>query len=214
MKKIDSDALGTLTKALGMTGRGSQITELEDGTVEQVLEIGQIARRGRSIAGSTGIWTCVLQTVAASALTLDAGIDPYEPGALSVNGYPASVPEQFDVWILGATFRVSSGTGLTNAVLRITMPLNQQGWGATDADVQQLQVTIHPLAFWDTLATITGIVTFGVLAGEQGFYKRIGLRIPRGATLDFATTSSAQATFNCEMIMGVFPISLGQDIAV
>ena len=59
MKKIDSQALDVLQKALGLSGPGSPITELTDGVVDQVLEVGGVIRRSRTQAGTEGIHAAV-----------------------------------------------------------------------------------------------------------------------------------------------------------
>jgi len=71
------------------------------------------------------------------------------------------------------------------------------------------------LAFWDAVASDG--TSFGLLAGTEHPHQRIGLRLPRGgggSTLTFRSSSSVTVGIDCQMILGMFPIALGQDVVV
>jgi len=211
LKKIDSDALGILTKALGLTGAGSPITELTDGVVDQSLDVVPIIRRGRTQEPSSGIYTAIMQNIHAVADTETTQVNPYAVGTGVIPPYPDPLPPQFDLWLLSATVRRQSGAATVQASLHIQYGSRQQGWGVTDAGVAVVESAPVPIAYWDALVSTQ--TTFALLNGANGPYAHRGIRIPRAPnlTLEFTTVASAAATFNCELVLGVFPVSLGQD---
>lgn len=214
MKKIDSDALGDITRALGLSGRGAPITELTDGIVDQSLNVNELVRRGRTIAGTQGIFTAVMRNVHGAGNTLATTVSPYEtPAGNTIAPWPSPMPKQFDIWLLSATVRQASGTGTLAAALYIDYAGTQQGWGETDSGGGIVSAERIPLAFWDALATVSN--EFAVL-NQLGTFARIGMRIPRPMVLGdtnlvFISVSSAIATFDCQLVLGVFPIGFGQD---
>jgi len=210
-KKIDSDALGILTKALGLTGAGSPITELEDGVVDQVLDVVPIVRRGRTQEPSSGIYTAIMQNVHGGATTLTTQVNPYAVGTGVIPPYPDPLPPQFDLWILSATVRRQSGAATVQASLHIQYGTRQQGWGVDDSGVAVAGSAPVPIAYWDALVSTQ--TTFALLNGANGPYAHRGIRVPRAPNLnlEFTTVASAVGTFNCELVLGVFPVSLGQD---
>jgi len=210
VKKIDSDALGDIKNALGLSGAGSPITELTDGVVDQVLEVNELVRRGRTLAGTGGIFTPTLRNVHTDAETLSTTINPYAVGTTAaVPPYPPIVPAQFDVWLIGAAMRVVSGGGTNTATLSMTLGTAAQGFGIDDSGVQILSSQAIRLAFWN--ATSSVVTVFGQQPDLYPF-ANIGLRIPRvGAALIFSTISSITVSFDCQLIIGLFPAGLGQD---
>ena len=215
MKKIDSDALGELTKALGLTGAGSPLTELADGVVDQALDVVPIIRRGRTIGQSQGLFTGSLQNFHTDAETVTNNIDPYAPGTtFAVPPFPAVVPAQFDVWLLNCTVRRQSGTGTLSAALFFQAPAQNQAWGRDDGGGTNVQQDMQALAFWDSVITLN--TTFGVFAAAHGPLVPIGIRLPRGTSastglLRFVSTSSATSVYNLSINFGLFPVTLGQD---
>jgi len=211
LKKIDSDALGILTKALGLTGAGSPITELTDGVVDQALDVVPIIRRGRTQEPSSGIYTAIMQNIHAVADTETTQVDPYNVGTGVIPPYPDPLPPQFDLWLLSATVRRQSGAATVQASLHIQYGTRQQGWGVDDAGVAVVGSAPVPVGYWDALVSTQ--TTFALLNGANGPNQNIMRRIPRAPnlTIEFTTVASAAATFNCELVLGVFPVSLGQD---
>lgn len=213
MKIISSDALGMLTKALGLTGRGAQVTELTDGIVEQNLDVTPIIRRGRTLAGTEGLFMGTLRTVHAGADSATVSWDPYTMTPTTVRApYPSPVPDTFDIWLLSAWLTQIAGTGTVSATLSMILPATMVGPTTSGSAVPTTSV----LAFWDAL--VTEDVEFGLLAGSGMPQANIGMRLPRarpnGTEIEFATTSSAAATFECAVMMGLFPVGLGQDCLV
>ncbi len=214
MKRIDSDALGLLQKSLGLSGRGSQITELTDGIVDQSLAINEVVRRGRTQAGTEGVYTAALRTIHGAADSQQAFDTPYDISVGAIPPYPNPTPTQFDIWLLAVTARQISGTGTISAILDLRYPTAQQGWGVDSAGTAVVSQAQMVLAFWDTLAT--EVIEFAFHGGISGPWINLGLRLPRSPNtqLAFRTTSSAIATFQCDLILGVFPVALGQDVLV
>ena len=215
VKLIDSQALGILNKSLGLTGAGSPQTELADGIVDQVLPIGEIVRRGRVLGVSEGIFVCRLRNNHTDANSLTATIAPFAATAALVNPpFPSPIPSQFDFWVLGASVAVV-GAGTLSGTLFLRTPAPFQGLSVTNAGgAVTPNVISHALAFWDTTATES--IEFGVLTGTVGVWKRLALRLPRhpDTELRFASTSSLTVTFDCNIICGLFPVALGQDVVV
>jgi len=215
MKLIDSDALGDLTKALGLTGAGSRVTELSDGVVDQALDVVPVIRRGRTIGQSQGLFTGNLQNAHTDAETITNNIDPYAPGAtFVVPPFPAIVPAQFDVWLINCTLRRQSGSGTLNAGLFYQPPAQNQAWGKTDGGAAQTQQDMQALAYFNTVFALNTV--FGYFASTSGPLMPLGMRLPRGTAasnglLRFVSISSATSVYNLSINMGLFPVSLGQD---
>jgi len=217
-KQITSQALELMTKALGLSGTGEQRTELLDGMVEQVIDITPVVRRSRTLAGTEGIMFGVLRNVHTDAESLVTTIDPYRVGATAaVAPYPPVVPDSLEVWILGATVARASGGGTLSALLDIQM--RPQAFGIDDSGVAVVTGPAQPLAHWDTI--VTEGFPFGILAGSDQPFAKIGLRVPRlttgagnGPLLTFRTTSSLTMTIQCVIAIAFTPIALGQDAVV
>lgn len=211
MKAVDSDALGTVNLALGLSGQGAPLTEFMDGQVNQVLDVASMVRRGRTPAGLSGWYIGILQNVHSGAGTLSTSATPYAQTVGTRATWPNPLPAQFDAWLMGASVRRQSGSGTLTAALFLDVDDSQVGFGVDDSGVA---VTIHNsqgLVFWDS--QLTENVTMGLKEDGQP-YQRIGLRLPRGATLTFTSTASALSTWKAQLILGLFPVGLGQDIVV
>lgn len=212
MKRIDSDALGIVTAALGLSGAGAQITELTDAIVDQALDVIPLIRRGRTLGGSQGIFQGALRNIHAGVGDLLTTVAPYEAGADAIDLYPTSVSKLFDIWLLGAFVSQDSGTGTFTGALTVVYPAAYRGFGrdsagnpVTDANVENV------LIYWDSLAT-EGNATFAITEGGQPTLP-IAIRLPRHPStfVRFRSTASALATFTCKLVLGMFPVALGQD---
>jgi len=215
-KKIDSDALQILTKALGLTGAGSPVTELLDGVVDQSLDVAPIVRRSRTQGVTSGIYTGLMENNHSAGDTETSQFAPYAGGTVvTFPPFPAVMPLQFDIWLLAATFTRTSGTGTVTCGLAVTYPTQQLGFGVDDAGAVHTDTPQFPVAFADTVVNWGGGVLVRCAGVTDGFYP-IGMRLPRPAgpgalTLDFSSVSSAAAIYQCMVFLGVFPVSLGQD---
>lgn len=210
MKKIESQALDVLKRAIGLSGPDSPVTELTDGVVDQALEVGPIIRRSRTQARTEGIYTGLMRNIHVAADSRTSALNPFNPAAQAIAPYPAPMPVGFDVWVLNAAVTQLSGSGTISAALNIECPARIMGISSIGAPV----VSVQNIAFWDTI--VVESTTFALKAPAAQPSERIGVRLPRdpGTRLFFASTSSAAATFDCFVTLGVFPIALGQDVLV
>ena len=214
-KKIDSQALGALNKALGIAGAGAGETELLDGVVDQVLDVSTIIRRGRTLAGTEGIFRVVLRNQHLDIQTLATSWQPYESATIGlVAPFPSPMPAGLDVWLLGATIARAAGAGdLDDCNLALTNV--QLGFAQNDLGAAITPTTVYTLAFWNSLNT-TGGTPFA-LTQTRLPYKTLNIRIPRkGAIaspfLVFESTSLSTIHVDCILLIGVFPSGLGQDV--
>ena len=183
-----------------------------DGLVVQSLDIGSSVRRGRTLAGSDGYYAVVLRNIHAAANTVSSSERPFNPRSLPLNAYPAVVPPQLDIWLIGASVVRISGTGTYACKLDIDTVPGQQGWGTDSANNAVVSSLRQAIGVWDQVTTIND--TF-VTQADGKPYLPIGIRLPRhiDTLLVFSGVSSAAITVEAQIILGVFPVALGQDIA-
>jgi hypothetical protein len=141
--------------------------------------------------------------------TLLSTVDPYDVTTGRIEPYPGPIPANFDLHLLAVTARHKSGTGSLTAALLIGMPAAAQGWGITDTGAAAPSALSIPVAYWTSL--VTQSVSFGVL-GNTNPQQRVGMRLRRGTTVQFSSTASALASFEAQIIFGLFPVGLGQDV--
>ena len=213
-KKVDSDALGLVNRALGLSGAGAPLTEFLDGTIDQVLDVGALVRRGRTFLGTGGIYWGTLRCIHGGAGTLTSTIEPYIVATGGRAPYATPVPLGFDIWILAAQVDQVSGAGtFTGALFTTTNGL--VGWGVDDMGAAIEVSNSVPLALFDSVVTESR--EFGINEAGNPFIK-IGMRMPRPAgnasVLTFSSTASDVATFDCYVLTGLFPIGMGQDILI
>lgn len=208
MKHITSDALQEVNRILGITGAGSQETEFMDGTLDQVLDAGPLIRRGRTLGRSEGLWQAIMQNVhPVGAETIFSVVTPYNQTVGVINGYPALVPRGFDIWLLGAEVINISGGGVTTAGLFLNVDGTAQAFGEDDMGAAVVSSPHHTFAYWPD----TVLQTFRV----QDPVPQRAMRIPRGVdpgtSLTFSTTATLASTWECSLLLGLFPSALGQD---
>lgn len=217
MKILTSDALGWITRALGLTGAGAPSTDFFDGELYQTLDVNLLARRGRTQASTQGIYSAVLRNVHPGGGSLTTTVSPYEVGAGSIRPYPDPMPQQFDIWLIGAATQQVAGAGTFEGSLFVDLHAAAQGFGVDDSGNPIVVSNGVVVAFWDSVNSIGGVQTIGQQDGRIS-WQRIGMRLPRapgaGTVLSFVSTASVAATFDCQMILGVFPVALGQDVIV
>jgi len=213
-KFIDSGALTALNRILGLAGAGgSQRSELEDGLVTQTLDVGAIVRRSRTIGGSDGgLFVFAMQNAHAVGDTQASSIDPYAPGALVWNGFPAAVPEGFDVWLLGCGGNKLSGAGaLTTASLHIQDDESCLGIGVDQAGaaLSGARTLILPFAAFDGTTAIAGQELLTTEAGAS--WVDFHYRVRRGMLLKFRSTTGGAWTGQLSILAQLVPSALGQD---
>jgi len=215
-RKVTSDALGIVSKTLGLSGAGSAGTEMLDGFLDQTLDVGPMVRRGRTQAATRGIYFARLRNVHTDAESLVSAAIPYAVAVGANAPYPAPMPDLFDVWLIGASVSRASGGGTFNGALSTTWPAIHQGFGVDDgASALAAAASAIALLTWDAVFTEGTLVT-GVEAGTGlGGFRPIGIRLLIGATtLVFRSTSSPASTYDGQLVLGVFPIGLGQDVLI
>jgi len=220
-RRINDQALEDVAKALGLSGVGIPgVTELRDSVVHQVLDIVPLARRGRTLAGTTGFYRGVLQNIHSGSGTLSSNWAPYDPLAAGIlPPYTSPVARGFDVWLYGGGIRRSSGTG-TNSAALFLISTGQQ-FGIDDGGSAITASLGMPLGFWDRIQT-SGTVTM-MTDGQDWPWRTWNMRLPRlgglsggvtTPTIVFQTDVSAASTWEFYFTFGVFPSALGQDISV
>ncbi len=192
----------------------SGITVLEDDSVVQVLPVlPDIGRR--SLAGvETGWFTATLSNVHSAADDENNTINPYVVDRALIpttSSYPTPVPSEFDLWLCGVTLVATGDGALAGSHLAIDPVNQQQGWGRADDGTFVAGAGAIPIVRWDSINSAT-VLDVGVMGNGDTYWKG-ALRIPRRANLNFRSTSGAANTFNCIMVLGLFPAGLGQDIA-
>jgi len=213
VRNIDSDALSQVQRQLGLSGVGSGVAVLEDDELRQVLDVGPALRRGRADVANGGWFWGVLHNVHAGAGGLTSFIDPYEAGAFALTSFPAAVDvSRFDIWIAGVTCRVASGAiSLTDATFILGAPLRSLAFGKDDSGV-----AVAPVGGGMALAsfvTAVGSNSFGYFLGFDGRpFHPLNFRMPRGSNLVFDSTAVGITTYELSIIMGLFPIGLGNDV--
>jgi len=214
MKRIDSGALELANRALGLTGTSPlAATEYEDGQLVQQIDVRPIVRRSRTIGITQGVVTMLIRNIHAVADTQLTAITPFVLGATGLRApFPSPIPRTFDLWLLNATLRQVSGSGTLSAALFIDFPFDNLGFGIDSAGVAVVASDDVCVAFWDAVTTET--LEFGLL-NQLGVLAKINMRLPHNTTtrIVFSSTSSAAATFDVNMRLALFPVTLGQDVA-
>ena len=123
------------------------------------------------------------------------------------------MPAQFDVWLLQAAMRRVSGSSTIRAFLLYDYSDANQGWGVADDGDAVVGVPAFVLAYWDAAINIGTVTTGGLALAEQPLAPFRPFRLPRGVDgpITFLSVSTLTAVFQLQLVLGVFPISLGQD---
>lgn len=213
MMRVEGPALELVREVLGAVGVGSQVTELPDGILSQVVDVAPIMRRGRTIGGTEGVWSASIANVHGGAGEIATPIDPYAM-ATAANGYPNPVPKGFDVWILNA-YGIASAAGVIAAsprsVLYAQLPGTTVAFGAV-ASIRLLRVFAGQTLMSGLISFLT---TFAAASGldspdwPSSLFQPI--RVPRGSTIGWNSAAGAAGTLTAMMWLGLFPAALGQD---
>jgi len=215
MALIKNSALSLISAILDLpTSQLASLVNLDDGDVSLTLPIfPELARRG--LAGiRSGWYQMVLENVHSGADDEGITIEPYTPGVTAVAPYPAIVPLDFDVWLLRIGMVQTTGAAnLTEGWVRILLPAESLGAGIEDTGGPVITQSNYTLARFTDIIVAPGTPDdMAVDAnGEPVIYTN--LRLPRGARINFSTRSAAAATYRALLTIGLFPSSLGQDVA-
>jgi len=211
-KPINSDALGVVNRVLGITGPGAPETDLFDAELFQTLDVNDAVRRGRTQGATQGMYHAVMRNIHGAGSTIVNTVTPYDLAVGAIAPFPSPIPNLFDLWLLAASVRRVSGTGTIGAALFMSYADRAQGFGIDDSGVAVVESQNHPIAFWDAVAAVS--TAFLLQNGDRGPWARIGLRLPRdlaGTEIIFQTVTSALATYDLQLALGLFPTALGQD---
>jgi len=212
VKRINSDALVEVNRALGLSGAAPGQTELVDDQIFQTLDIAAVARRGLTMASSEGIFHGILQNVHTDAESLNSEWRPYvDVQAPQIGAFPNPMPAGLDVWLLAMSAREESGAGTPTGAVTMVMDVSHLGFGVNDSGVPVSASTASTLARFDALVDEGGHTYFIRENGDPWW--RGAVRFPRGpgTRIQWRTTSTLTATYDLQLVVGVFPTALGQD---
>ena len=215
MRLLKSQALGILNKAIGLaggSGAGGE-TQLDDDNVSQVLATNDIIRRSLTLAGSDGIFLAITQNTHGSGSTTQTSqIEVNLPGALAHAPYPAKIPDGLEVWVLGVTGFLVSGTAtnFTDCTCHVQMPAVSQGMSSNQSGAQLGSVSTNlPVAFFDNITA--GSFDTAQMPDGQIYYP-IKMRVRRGSVIQFRSNATNPVVVQMNWLCGLFPIGLGQDV--
>lgn len=216
MIAIRTNTLDLVNRGLGISGRGAPETTFADEELLQTVDVGPLIRLSRTPAESGGIFYAIIRHVHGAAGDLETGVAPYDletPGA--IGAYADPMTRGFDVWLISACVRRVSGAGtLTVAQLGVSYFSGTQGWGVDDSGVAVVVADIQALATWETLIS-TPPRAYGLLSGGNGtmVYPKLRLQRNPSTRIQFiSTVAAAAATLDLQLVLGVFPEGLGQDV--
>lgn len=214
-KPIQSNALDGLYRSLGLSGGVAPgVTILDDGTVSQTLDIGQVVRRSRTPGVTAGWYYGVLENDHPAAGMVESTLDPYNAGAAAIAPFPAVISGALglDFWLLSASVRRVAGVGaLDGGVLYLDAVGTQQAWGIDDSGVPSAGLQDIPVARWTALDNTTGHA-HGI-SGNGDAMVKIGLRVAQPSSIRFRSDATDAAMIRCVMVCGLFPAGLGQDVS-
>jgi hypothetical protein len=207
--ELDSGALQDLNSILGATG-GDAATVIDSGLLQLALNANAIVRRGRTPSGSAGIFTARLANAHSGAGSLTNDTNPYSPTAPGA-GFPATdVAKRYDVWILASRLsRTAGASALVSATLQIRYPATRVAFGSSSAtliDIRHWLVSAYPMV------TLSGDDLFRSLEGAGAIALHHPIRIGEGGLIRYISDAAGAATFSLDLLLGVFPKGLGQDI--
>ncbi len=214
-QEFDGPALSPLNRAYGLSGiNAEQQTFLDDGNVQQVLDIGGIARRGRP-GFSRNIFYGIMLNSHVGAGALLSFIDPYN-AVNPANGYPAVIdPDEFDIYLLGMNSRAVVGgsvtwgmAGFDRQSVLVGLTDTAAGGAASTADQDII------LGAWTDYTTITNTGTgieFALDVSGRSWltFKE---RWPADTPLTFRSLVTGATDVFCEVKFGIAPAALGQDV--
>ena len=231
-RTMNSQALVLLDRMLGLSGPGGeQYTTLDDGNVQQVLEISEVARRSLTPAGSSGYYTFNMQSHHSAILLINQLQDPYNLseeitlGVADINGWPVPVGRGFDIWLIGASIYTDKVADADWALLQLNVPSRYMALSSHQSNMAPPSQNANDtariiLGRWDTWEaddSESGVVAIHAGLTENGStYLPINQRLVRGTTIQLSTLATTYANnvrYYMDYILGIFPEGLGQDIA-
>jgi len=212
---ITSSALQFVRRALGLKGTGAQTSFLEDGSVQQTLEMGTLISAAQSpgTPGQRGVFIGLQES---DGTAIDGGtMDPYEPAvwtglAADILDAGGIVHKHFDLWLFGLQNRiVSQGAGETSFSAFMQFPISMIGPSDGVATVAVVQSAIVQ---WQSRMDEGGGVEFPewMSQAQQG-YNAINFGLfrpflwPRGALLGFGAQTATTTVYELQSLWAVCP---------
>lgn len=211
MTKIDGGDFTALRQGSDVGGDG---VDFDERHAQQTIPLyPELRRRSKPLAGIDNWFYAVQQHAHAGAGGLVTSVSVYNPPN-PLNGYPSAVPEGWDIFLLAVQGQQQAGddADFTAASVNIFPGAFSQGMGDIDTGLP-VEVAIAFTIGHSTV--ILEDVGTNVMAWDDSgtmLYPRI--RLPRGANIGFASEALAATTLRAIFILGVFPMALGQDVAV
>jgi len=198
-KQLTSGALEFLNKSLGLFGKGSPETFLEDGNVQLLLEIANLAAYSQALGPSAGVFQTNLTMVHAAAGDVLEVMDIYNPGT-KFDAFASVEFADFDIWYLGTSAIVAATTQTVDEVQMILAP--QSGLlGASEGLVGAGDML---LARWETSAINAGGGVFltNVATGQSFTPPLFPFLWPRRALVAVRsqTTGAGATTINVQTL--------------
>jgi len=213
-RSVDSSALTLLNKILRIagTGFGASQTELDDGNLTQVLEVSPVIRRSLTPANSSGIFYSIFANVHAGAGQLHTSVNPYTTPVGTLGAFVTPLRTDQEIWLISAAIARTAGAGtLDAALLELELPAISQAFGENNSGVAVASSKDYPLGRWDVIDTETTRLVGLTESGEP--LVKLNMRLARGSLIRFTSdVAGASATIQCTVLLGIFPIALGQDI--
>jgi len=201
--------------------QSSGVTEVDLDNVQQVINVvPEVLRRSDNVIGNNqgGWFQGTMQNVHSGA---DAELSTYVPYKMTVAGgttvvgaapgFPAPIPEGWDVWLIGCSLERTAGAGSVVALLSLND--NPLGWGIDDSGAAVTGSPLISLVRFTSIVNDVGGYGYGIGADGMAF-QRVGIRLPPKIDFEFRTNSTAAATVQLSIVMGLFPEGMGQDILV
>jgi len=205
---VDSQALQRVSKTLQLSTPGAQETLFIDERLEQVIDVAPMVRRGLTLAGSEGIYTAnIRNTHSGSQGNVTTIVDPWNLGGLARPPFPPVIPDNLDLWITGFNAEVVSGNGFfSSGRFDLFVPTTHQAFGTVTTNIT--------LVGWSDEESLQNNAFLVPFDGESiGVWTFVRIRVPRLATFRFHTfNNGANApVYQLDMLLGLFPSSMGQD---
>lgn len=203
-KRVDSQALGIVDRTLGLAGKGSPVTELEDGQLVQTFDTVPAIRRGRTVADSSGMFSASIQNVHVGASDVSETLDLYNltSGIDATPPFPGPVPRGFDLWVVNSTM-LKSANDAAEVIALMQLPFTRS--------INIIGAQNHALAFYQDHVFVNGQRYMFQAASTGTWAQNQPRRIPRGALLRLDSTAAASLTVSWVILIGMFPEAIGQD---
>jgi len=203
---VDSQALQRVSKILQLSTAGAEETLFIDERLEQVVDVSPMIRRGLTLAATEGLYSAnIRNTHGGSQGNVSTVLDVYNLGGSARPPFPTSIPLDLDLWLTGFNAEVVSGSGqFASGFLDLNIPTVNQAFGTVTTNIT--------LAGYNSEPSLAGTNFLG-FGATVPLWTSARVRILRGATIRWHTrnTGANSPVFQVNLLLGLFPASLGQD---